>query len=74
MGLKLDTEKVLIWDSDINKMVIKTEVTVSLVGNHGSIYAVKGPIYCTNAQEIYEANLMLRHRLVGYLVPSDRMI
>lgn len=74
MGLKVDAVKSLIWDYETNTMVPKTAVTVSIVGNHGTVYAYEGPLYCQTAQEIYEATQLLKQRLVGTLVPKDRII
>lgn len=76
MGLKVDTEKVMLWDNDASKMVIKTAVTVSLVGNKGSIYACEGPIICTNGADIFEAVQTLRSKLTAQLnfEQGDRII
>lgn len=76
MGIRVDTEKVMLWDSDVSKMVVKTAVTVSLVGNKGSVYACKGPIFCADSAEIFEASQTLRARLTSHLdlEQGDRII
>lgn len=61
MGLQISTNKVLIWDNMQNKMVPKTSVEVSIVGNKGSVYAVEGPLLCQSGTEILEAVEVLKN-------------
>lgn len=70
MGIQVRADKTLVWDNETDTMVVRTAVSVAIVGNHGSEYAIEGPIYCQSSQEIFEASQMLRQRLVSTLVPS----
>ena len=70
MGIKVDVEKALIWDKMVDCMVIKSAVSVSLVGNHGTVYAFEGPIFCSNGQEIFEATQILKNRLIGHIIEN----
>ncbi len=72
MGIKVNVEKVLVWDYTIDNMVSRTAVSVDVVGNQGSVYASEGPIYCETGQEIFEATQILKNRLVTGLVSSNQ--
>lgn len=76
MGIQVNAERSLVWDFETNRIVPRTAVSVSIIGNHGTVYATEGPIYCQTRQEIFEATMMLKQRLVGSLVPqsNDRII
>jgi len=67
MGLRIDTQKVLLWDNDQNMMVTKTEVFMRIVTNKGSIIKEEGPLYCTDGKEIFEATRILHSRMVSAL-------
>lgn len=67
MGLQIDTEKVLVWDNTQFKMVERTSVSVSIVGNKGTVYAVEGPLICETGYDICEAARILKERLLGRL-------
>jgi hypothetical protein len=68
MGIQVNAEKSLVWDKESNQIVPRTAVTVSVVGNHGTVYATEGPVYCQTGQEIFEATMMLKNRLIGSIV------
>lgn len=72
MGIQIDTQKVLIWDCDQNKMIPKTEVFVRIVTNKGSILKEEGPLYCSNGKEVFDATRILHSRLVASL-PGVRL-
>lgn len=63
MGLKIDTEKCLIWDNDLFNMVIKTAVYVRVIGTRNTIFIEEGPLYCENGQEIHDATQKLRRKI-----------
>ncbi|HRC71087.1 MAG TPA: hypothetical protein PK880_00990 [Candidatus Competibacter sp.] len=67
MSLAITADKALIWDRLRAKMVTKVRVTVSLVGNQGSIYRETGPLYAETAGEVFEAVELLRARLIKSL-------
>ena len=67
MGLQINAVKSLVWDNFLNKMRIKTRVSVSIVTNRGTVLAEEGPLYCTTAQEVFEATMVLRNRIVANL-------
>ena len=67
MGLQIDAVKSLVWDNISNQMQVKTKVSVSIVTNRGTILAEEGPLYCNNGQEVFEATMMLRNRIVTNL-------
>lgn len=69
MSFSIVADRVLAWDRQCAKMVLKTRVEVSLVGNQGSVYREAGPLYVETAQEIYEAAQLLRARLIKSLLP-----
>lgn len=69
MSFSIVADRVLVWDRQCAKMVLKTRVEVSLVGNQGSVYREAGPLYVETAQEIYEAAQLLRARLIKSLLP-----
>jgi hypothetical protein len=71
MGLRVDVEPCLVWDSQVNKMVRRSMITVHLVGNKGSIFASAGPLYTNNPSEIFEATQTLRSRLIADLPGID---
>ncbi|MBK8509320.1 MAG: hypothetical protein V9G63_03155 [Candidatus Competibacter sp.] len=68
MSLSVKADKALIWDKLQSKMVTKIRVTVSLVGNQGSVFHETGPLYVENAPEIFEAIEVLRARLIKVLL------
>ncbi|HAO32734.1 MAG TPA: hypothetical protein PLP22_03855 [Candidatus Competibacter sp.] len=68
MSLSVKADKALIWDKLQSKMVTKIRVTVSLVGNQGSVFHEAGPLYVENAPEIFEAIEVLRARLIKVLL------
>lgn len=76
MGIKVNVDKGFMWDNEQQQMVIRSKVVVQIVSNHGTVYAEEGPLYCSTAQEIFEASMTLRKRLVKDLVPdqSNRII
>jgi hypothetical protein len=67
MPITVETDKMLIWDNQKTKMVTKTRVAVSLLGNRGSVYNQEGPIYVETPQEISEAVQLLKYRLIRSL-------
>jgi len=67
MSFQISTNKVLIWDNMLNKMVPKTSVEVSIVGNKGSVYAVEGPLLCQTGTEILEAVEVLKSHIFNRL-------
>ena len=67
MGLRVDTQKVLLWDNDQNMMVTKTEVFLRIVTNKGNIIKEEGPLYCTDGKEVFEATRLLHSRMVASL-------
>ena len=67
MGLRINADRTLVWDNTSNQMQIKTMVTVSIVTNRGTVLAEEGPLFCDNGQEIFEATMMLRNRIVAHL-------
>lgn len=70
MGFKVNVDKGFVWDNEQQQMVIRSKVVVQIVSNHGTVYAEEGPLYCSTAQEIFEATMTLRRRLVKDLVPE----
>lgn len=64
MGLKIHTEKCLVWDLMTEQMEVRTAVYARIVGNMGSILFEEGPLYCSTGKEITEAGNLLRERLV----------
>lgn len=64
MGLKIDTEKVLKWNNDTNRMDVTVEVTVSIVTNQGTVLFEEGPMYCKTGQDVYLASELLKERLL----------
>lgn len=78
MGMRIDTEKVMVWDHEQNQMVVRTEVSVSVVGNKGTVFAYEGPLLCRTAQDIHEATHELKERLFRRLPTApeqpDRII
>lgn len=71
MGLQVFTEKVLVWDQTQNMMVSQTSVSVAMVGNKDSIYAIEGPLICQTGSDICEAARVLKERLINHLPQSD---
>lgn len=67
MSLSIKADRTLVWDNDQARMVVKTRVTVRLLGNRGSIYAEEGPLYVDTAREVMEAAQLLQTRLVQSL-------
>lgn len=67
MSIRTVTEKVVLWDSGLNQLISKTEVTVELVTNKGTVLFEQGPLYCSSAQEILEASAILKDRLINSL-------
>lgn len=65
MAYHIDAAKVLIWDNQSAQMEIKTEVLVYIKGNKGTVFAVEGPLYCNNAQEVFIAVQELKSRLTS---------
>lgn len=74
MGIRINAVKSMVWNNETNQMVIKTAVSVDLVGNQGTVFASEGPIYCETGQEIFEASMILKQRLVGSIIPNDTII
>lgn len=67
MGIRTITERVLLWDTELESLISKTEVTVELVTNKGTVLFEQGPLYCLTAQEILEASSILKDRLINSL-------
>ena len=67
MGTRIDTQKVLLWDNDQSRIVVKTEVIVRLVTNKGTVIMESGPLYCADGKEIFEATRVLHERMVDSL-------
>ncbi|MBL8260027.1 MAG: hypothetical protein JNM60_09495 [Candidatus Competibacteraceae bacterium] len=67
MSLAVTADKALVWDKLQNKMVTKIRVTVSLIGNQGSVFHETGPLYVETVREIFEAIEVLRARLIKVL-------
>ena len=68
MSLAITADKALVWDNQRSKMVPKTRVAVSLIGNQGNVYRDAGPLYVETAQEVFEAVELLRMRLIKSLL------
>ena len=71
MGIRVNVDKGFVWDNEQQQMVIRSKVVAQIVSNHGTVYAEEGPLYCSTAQEIFEASMTLRRRLVKDLEPSQ---
>lgn len=67
MGTRIDTEKILLWDNDQNRMVTKTEVFVRMITNKGTVVMEEGPLYCADGKEIFEATRLLTDRMISSL-------
>jgi len=72
MGMKIDTQKVLIWDNDQCQMVTKTEVFARVVTNRGTVIMEQGPLYCCNGKEIFDAAKILNDRIISSLPGISR--
>lgn len=68
MSLAVTADKALVWDKLQKKMVTKIRVTVSLMGNQGSVFHETGPLYVETVHEIFEAIQVLRARLIKLLL------
>lgn len=60
----IETQKIMIWDKFNNKMVVKTEVWVQVVGSQGTVFFEEGPIFCESGQEIFQAITLLKQTLI----------
>ena len=67
MGIRIDTQKMILWDNEQNCMVTKTEVFVRLLFNKGTIMVEAGPLYCIDEKEIFEATRLLYERMISPL-------
>jgi hypothetical protein len=67
MPFSIEADKTLVWDNQQAKMVIKIRVLVRLLGNSGSLFAEKGPLYVETPQEISQAVHLLKARLIQSL-------
>lgn len=67
MGIRIDTQKMILWDNEQNCMVAKTEVFVRLISNKGTIMVEAGPLYCIDGKEIFEATRLLYERMISSL-------
>jgi hypothetical protein len=67
MSLKIEAEKVLVWDNDLHRIVPRTAVRVLFVGNKGTVFAEQGPLYCETAKDMFDAVQQLKKRLIGQL-------
>lgn len=74
MSLAITADKTLVWDNQRSKMVPKTRVAVSLIGNQGSVYREAGPLYVETAQEVFEAVELLRMRLIKSLLSGAGLV
>jgi hypothetical protein len=63
MGIQIDTQKVILWDNDLHRMVPKTEVFVRVVTYKGAVMIEEGPLYCIDGKEVYDATRLLYNRL-----------
>lgn len=71
MGIKVHADKSLVWDNESNQMVMRTAVSVSIVGINGTVYAIEGPIYCQTGHDIFEATTLLKNRIIGRLPRNE---
>lgn len=67
MGLRIDTQKVLLWDNEQSSIVVKTEVFVRMVSNKGTVMEEAGPLYCADGKEVFEATRSLYERMISSL-------
>lgn len=67
MGIQISTQKVLLWDNEQSRIVLKTEVIVRIVTNKGTVLVEAGPLYCIDGREIFEATKILRERMIASL-------
>jgi hypothetical protein len=67
MSFQIETEKVLAWNRESQKMEPATTVLVKLVGGNGGAMAEAGPLYCRTGKDIWEAQEQLKEEIVRYL-------
>jgi hypothetical protein len=64
--LKNEISRELIWDNELNMMVVKNKVEVVLFGNRGSVFHIEGPLFCED-NEVVECILNLRNNFQSRL-------
>ena len=72
MGIRIDTQKMILWDNELNCMVTKTEVFVRFISNKGTIMVEAGPLYCIDGKEIFEATRLLYERMFSSMLGIQR--
>lgn len=65
--LSTNVERKLVWDNDLNTLVLKYEIYCLVVGNCGSIFFEEGPLYVEKHAEIISASSLLKERLQNKL-------
>ena len=71
--IKPKTEKKLVWDLETNQLVQRIEVFVQIIGTQGTVFDEEGPLLVKSGQEIFEAVMLLKERLLHRIADQAKL-